>query len=106
MPPMPEPLVGDSSACRNRLRIDLSAAASSDIDVMVIGNVTFGDVVKALHPAQAALGREINPKIFRAIEWRKRVAARDPFVTDVLAKPKLFLVGNADELAELGRRKP
>lgn len=76
--------------------------AGSDVDVMVIGNVAFGEVVKSLHPAQATLGREINPKAFRAAEWRKRVAAKDPFVTDVLAKPKLFLVGTADELAELG----
>ena len=74
----------------------------SDVDVMVIGNVSFREIVKSLHPAQATLGREINPKVFRAAEWRKRVAARDSFVMDVLAKPKLFLVGTADELAKLG----
>ena len=79
--------------------------SGSDVDVMVIGNMSFGDVVKRLHPAQATLGREINPKVFRAAEWRKRVAAKDPFVVDVLAQPKLFLVGTADELAELGRRQ-
>ena len=80
--------------------------AGSDVDVMVIGNVAFGEVVKSLHPAQAILGREINPKVFRAAEWRKRVVVKDPFVTDVLGKPKIFLIGTADELAEFGGRQP
>ena len=81
-------------------------ASGSDIDVMVIGTAGFGDVVKRLHSAQAALGREINAKVFRSREWRERVASRDPFVIDVLARPKIFLMGSADELAELGGDQP
>jgi predicted nucleotidyltransferase len=80
--------------------------AGSDIDVMVIGKAKFGEIARLLHPAQATLGREINPKVFQAAEWRKAVAAKDPFVTDVLGKPKVLLIGTADELAELGGRKP
>ena len=80
--------------------------AGSDIDVMVIGEAKFGEIAKVLHPAQTTLGRDINPKVFRAAEWRKAVAAKDPFVAEVLAKPKVFLIGTADELAELGGRKP
>ena len=36
----------------------------SDVDLMVIGSPAFGDVVKALYPAQEILQREINPVIY------------------------------------------
>lgn len=80
--------------------------AGSDIDVIAIGTAGFGDIVRSLHPAEAKLGREINAKTFRAGEWRERVGSQDPFVAEVLAKPKIFLKGSADELAELGGDEP
>jgi predicted nucleotidyltransferase len=80
--------------------------AGSDVDMLVIGSVDFGAVVDALYPAQQQLAREINPKVFTAREWRNKVKDRGSFVVDVLAKPKIFLVGGENELAELSRRKP
>lgn len=82
-----------------------SETAGSDVDVMLIGSLTFGDAVKLLYPAQATLGREINPKVFSADEWRARLKAKDPFIREVLAQPKIFLIGNDDELEKLGRRQ-
>ena len=80
--------------------------AGSDVDVMAIGEASFREVSLALEPAQAAVGREINPKVFRTREWRERVSGRDPFVTDVLGKPKIFVVGSEDELEQLGGNEP
>ena len=80
--------------------------AGSDVDVMLIGPLSFGDAVGLLYPVQAMLGREINPKVFSADEWRARLKARDPFIREVLAQPKIFLIGNDDELEKLGRRQP
>jgi len=57
-------------------------------------------------PAQTTFGREINPKVFTVAEWRSKLKSKDPFVKDVLAKPKIHLIGNDDELAKLGRRQP
>ncbi len=79
--------------------------SGSDIDVMLIGDVSFRQVVEALHPTQAALGREVNPKVFAADEFAAKVAT-EPFLLDVLAKPKLFLIGNAHDLEELARHQP
>ena len=78
---------------------------SSDIDVMLIGDVTFREVVEAFHPTQTILGREVNPKILTADEFTAK-SATDLFLTDVLAKPKQFLIGNADDLEELARHQP
>ena len=75
-----------------------SETAGSDIDVLIVGNVGFAVAVEALHPAQEVLGREINPKVFNPAEWRKRIEMKDPFAVEVMAKPKLFVIGSADDL--------
>jgi len=72
----------------------------SDVDVMLIGDLGFREAVELLHPCQATLGREVNPKIFSATEFTDK-AATEPFLIDVLAKPKIFLIGNAHDLEEL-----
>ncbi len=75
--------------------------ASSDVDVLVIADVGFADVVRATHPAQAELGREINPVVYSAQEFRRRVQEQDAFVQDLLTKPKIFLIGTENDLSQL-----
>ena len=79
--------------------------AGSDVDLLIIGPLEFGTLVDALHPAQKQLGREVNPKIFTAREWRAKLKAKDAFAREVLAHPKIFLIGSEHELAEPGRRR-
>ncbi len=74
--------------------------AGSDVDVMLIGDLGFREAVELLHPCQATLGREVNPKLFSTHEFTDK-AATEPFLIDVLAKPKIFLIGNAHDLEEL-----
>ena len=74
--------------------------AGSDIDVMLIGDLGFREAVELLYPTQATLGREVNPKVFAAPEFTEK-ARTEPFLRDVLAKPKIFLIGNAHDLEEL-----
>ena len=76
------------------------ASAGSDIDLLLVGNVGFAKAVKLLYAAQESLGREVNPKLFSVEEFVAQ-AATDPFLRDVLAKPKIFLIGSDDELEEL-----
>ncbi|WP_419688803.1 nucleotidyltransferase domain-containing protein [Burkholderia theae] len=78
--------------------------ADSDVDVMVIGSVGFAAVVGMLYDAQATLGRDINPQVLSADEFRAGVEGHDAFLRDVLGKPKIFLIGSDDDLAELTRR--
>ena len=72
--------------------------AKSDIDLMLIGEVTYPEVVLLLHPLQEQLGREINPKIYADKEWSKLVKDNGAFVHDVLRKQKLFIIGNEQQL--------
>ena len=73
-------------------------SAGSDIDLMVVGDAGFAEVVDATYEAQATLGREINPKVMSASEWQAKKAERNAFLQDVLNKPRIMLIGDADVL--------
>jgi predicted nucleotidyltransferase len=73
----------------------------SDLDLMVIGEVKFADLIGALAPLHAVLRREINTSFYPPREFRAKLAAAEPFLKRVLADKKIFLVGGEDELGEL-----
>jgi len=75
--------------------------SNSDVDVMLVGGMSFADAVRVLHPVQETLRREINPVVYSPEEFHRRTANGDPFVQEVLSKSKLFIVGNEDELRKL-----
>lgn len=72
--------------------------AHSDVDVMVIGEATFGQVVSALFEAQQTLGREINPKVMTRLKWRQKQTEGNAFVSEVTEKPKIAVVGTLHEI--------
>lgn len=75
--------------------------AGSDVDVLVVTERGFGEVVRALHSAQTTLGREINPVVYTPAELQGHVAEQDPFVLNLLAGPHIFLNGTSDDLSQL-----
>lgn len=77
--------------------------SGSDVDVLIIGTIGFADAVKALHPVQEKIGREINPVVMAPDEFRRRSNEEDGFVREILAKEKIFLKGDDDELGKLAR---
>lgn len=79
--------------------------SNSDVDVMVVGGLGFADVVRVLHPVQETLQREINPVVYSLEEFLHRIDGGDPFIQEVITKPKLFVVGNENELGKLTQDK-
>lgn len=77
--------------------------AASDVDVLVVTDRGFGEVVRALHATQTELGRDINPVVYTAAELQGLASAQDPFVANVLAGPRLLLIGTDDDLGQLAR---
>ena len=74
--------------------------ARSDIDVMLVGNdLLLSQVLATLEPAEAQLGRKINPSCYSSQEFERRRAEPDSFVNRVLSQPTLPLIGNAHEPA-------
>jgi predicted nucleotidyltransferase len=73
----------------------------SDIDVMVVGTVSFGDTVALLASAQEKLGREINTVVYPAAEFKKKVKEDHYFVKTVIKGEKIFIIGDESELNRL-----
>ena len=69
-------------------------SVGSDIDLMLIGDLSFAEAVTALHPAQEALSREVSPKVFRVNEWRRLLEENDAFIREVSQNPRLDVIGN------------
>jgi len=72
--------------------------SSSDVDLLVIGDIDFVDVVKVIYPCQDRLQREINPKVYTQKEWKRLLAKKNSFSKEVMKQPKLFIIGAKDEL--------
>lgn len=75
--------------------------AGSDVDLLVLGEVGFGELVQALYPLHDALKREVNPVLYSSQEFVKRVQSGDAFARELLDKPKLWVNGADDDLATL-----
>ncbi len=73
--------------------------AASDIDLMVVGAVTFAEVAEATRPLAQTLGRSVNPSVYSPNEFRAK--AHRHFLTAVLSGEKVFVIGDSDELADL-----
>ena len=76
---------------------DGSAQASSDVDLFVVGDATYADVVERLLPLRDRLGREINPVVMTRAELAAQRAGRERFIQHVLAAPKMFLKGTESD---------
>jgi uncharacterized protein len=87
------------SVARARQRRD------SDVDVLVVGDVAFREVVAALSHAQSQLGREVNPTVYATDEFRAKLAAGHHFLTSVLKTEMILLIGNDRELERLAKER-
>jgi predicted nucleotidyltransferase len=76
--------------------------AQSDVDLMVVGKATLDQVLSRLSTVEKSVGRPINPTVYSVAEFKSKRAARNHFLTSVLKGPKVFLVGDEDELRKVG----
>jgi len=77
---------------------------ASDIDLVLIGPMSFDDVVFSISKAQDILRREINPVVYPVGEFKKRLAEKHPFVLEVMQGKKIFIIGDENELGKLAGR--
>lgn len=79
-----------------------TARAHSDVDLMAIGSIGLRNLTAALSGVSEEIGREINPHVMTAKEYKKRLDGKDHFVTNVIGGKKLFIVGTQNEFAAMG----
>lgn len=71
---------------------------SSDIDLMVIGNISSRELSTILSKPKRELMREINYAVFPIQEFIKRIKQKDHFLKAVLKDKKMFIVGDNNAL--------
>lgn len=59
------------------------ADASSDIDVLILGQPDAADLATEVAKVEKVLNREISYTVFKPRELKRRLAAQDAFLTDI-----------------------
>lgn len=77
--------------------------ANSDIDLMLIGNdLTYADLFKTIEKIETQVGRSIHPTFYSPAEWKQKRGTNNNFLNQIIKQPKIFIIGNEDELTKLG----
>ena len=77
---------------------------ASDVDLMVVGDVSFGEISEALSGAQHAIGREVNPSVYTARDFAAKLKAKNHFLRTLMGSEKVYLIGDEDELGRLAKK--
>lgn len=75
-----------------------TANANSDIDLCIVGEVSFTDAVHALYPIQEELKREINPQCFSKDEWLAQCKKPSAFFKELMTRDVINIIGNRDDI--------
>ncbi len=76
--------------------------AASDIDLMVIGDMKFSEIAKAVSVAEKKLGREVSCSVFPLEEFWEKL--KMGFLARVIAEKKMMVVGDEDEFERFVKR--
>lgn len=67
------------------------------IDVIIIGSgIAYAEVIPHFIAAAKYIGRIINPSVYSAAEWGRKLAGGNRVVLAVLEQRKIFLIGAED----------
>jgi len=70
---------------------------SSDVDLLIIGNVNEGKVLASISRIEKGVRREINYILWSEEEFTKRVKSRHHLLRDIVSKPLIMMIGEEDE---------
>ena len=73
----------------------------SDIDLMVMGDISSKELSSILSKPKKELMREINYVVFSLNEFINKVMQKDHFINSVLKDKKIYIIGSEDELKGL-----
>ena len=75
-------------------------------DIVLQAEQCLKNIEQALNQAGEHLRRDVNPVVMTKAAFEAKLASRDRFVAKVAREPKIFLLGDADEFAELAENRP
>ena len=81
------------------------AGVESDIDLLVVGEVSFEDIVGNVARAQDLLRREINPMVMSLEEFHSRMSRGDHLLDTILKSPFVPVIGDTRELGGMAKKR-
>lgn len=77
-------------------------ASTDAIELLLIGeNTTYGELLSRLPVAERILRRKINPNLYAAPDFQRRLRERQGFILDVLHERKIFVLGDDTDLDDI-----
>jgi len=73
----------------------------NDVDLFVVGTIVLPELSAIIREEEARRAREINFTPMTEEEFNFRKNRRDPFVMGILAKPRVMLIGDEEEMVKL-----
>jgi len=77
--------------------------SGSDLDLFVVGKIRLDELVSTLSSVEQAIGREINPTLFAAAEFKKKWSQENHFLKSVAKSEKEYVIGSEDEFRRLAK---
>jgi uncharacterized protein len=77
--------------------------AESDIDLLIVGEVSLDDVLRSVGDLEQTLGRAVNPTVYGVVEFKTKLKSGNHFLNSVVQGEKIFLIGDESELRKVGR---
>ncbi|MDE1878902.1 MAG: nucleotidyltransferase domain-containing protein, partial [Thaumarchaeota archaeon] len=74
---------------------------SSDIDLLVIGDVNENTLLKSISKTERTIGREINYLLWKEEELMDRVEKKIPLINEISKTSIMMIIGDEDEFKRL-----
>lgn len=71
---------------------------TSDVDVLIVGDVNEDDVLRSILKTERRIGREINFTLWTEEEFLEKIKKKIPLIKEILKTPVIMIVGDEDEL--------
>lgn len=65
---------------------------NSDIDLFVMGDLDYEELVSSVKKMESELNREINIQVMSESETKKRLKEKDPYILDIRGNKKIYLI--------------
>jgi predicted nucleotidyltransferase len=75
--------------------------ADSDIDMILVSDHSLLQLSKVIGPLSRRIRRELNVVFLSPQEVQKKFTSNDYFISDIIRKPKIWLVGNDQKLERI-----
>jgi predicted nucleotidyltransferase len=80
-------------------------SASSDVDLLIIGDASEEKILTSISRVEKEVGREINYILWNDEEFMKRVKSKHHLLMEIAVKPIIMLVGEEDEFRRTAEKQ-